>query len=65
MTTEDIQTSIDSYKARLKERKAELVTFVMRDELWNAQIALGECIGFEACVKELEFQLMVMEVENG
>lgn len=57
-------TSIKSYKMRLKRRKQDAIEAILRDDMWNAQIALGECIGFEAAISELEFQIECMEVEN-
>lgn len=63
MNRNDIEAGIGSYKYRLESRKNDVIEFVEKGQMWNAQIALGECIGYEAVIKELEFQLECMEVE--
>lgn len=64
MTEKDIQTSIKSYKRRLEGRKEDAIVAIREGAMWTAQIALGECIGFEAVIEELEFQLECMEADN-
>lgn len=64
MDKKEIQTSIKSYEKRLESRKADVIRFVTDGSWWNAQTAMGECIGFEAVIAELKFQLEVMEVNN-
>ena len=59
-----ICTSIKSYKKRLEGRKEDAIAAIREGALWTAQIALGECIGFEAAINELEFQLEVLEVND-
>ena len=59
-----IITSIKSYKKRLEGRKEDAIAAIRDGAMWSAQIALGECIGFEATIAELEFQLEVMEVND-
>lgn len=60
---DNIETGIGSYKHRLESRKNDVIEFVNKGQMWNAQIAIGECIGFIAAIEELEFQLECMEVE--
>jgi|GEM_PF-2253739 len=68
MTAKDIETSIKSYQKRLEGRKEDAIVAIRDGAMWTAQIALGECIGFEAVISELEFQLEfqleVMEADN-
>ena len=64
MVAQDIRTSIKSYKKRLEGRKEDAIAAIRDGAMWTAQIALGECIGFEAVIEELEFQLEVMGVEH-
>ena len=64
MNRKDIETSIKSYSKRLEERKADVVANIQAGSYWAAQIALGECMGFEAVIRELEFQLECMEVNH-
>lgn len=63
MDKDFIITSIKSYKKRLEGRKEDAIAAIRDGAMWTAQIALGECIGFEATIAELEFQLEAMEVE--
>ena len=58
-----IETSIGSFKTQLKNREADAIAAIKDGSYWTAQIALSECVGFEAVIKELEFQLEVMEAE--
>lgn len=60
---DNLETGIGSYKHRLESRKNDVIEFVSKGQMWNAQIALGECIGFVAAIEELEFQLECMGVE--
>jgi hypothetical protein len=62
MNKDLIITSIGSYKKRLEGRKEDAIAAIRDGAMWSAQIALGECIGFEAAIAELEFQLEAMEV---
>lgn len=64
MNQKDIQTSIKSYRKRLEGRKEDAIAAIRDGSMWTAQIALGECIGFEAVIAELEFQLEAMEVDD-
>jgi hypothetical protein len=64
MMKDSLTLGIDSYKARLERRKKDVIDAVLNGSWWNAEIALGECVAFEAVVKELEFHLEVMEAEN-
>lgn len=64
MDKDFIITSIKSYKKRLDGRKEDVIAAIREGAMWTAQIALGECIGFEATIAELEFQLEVMEVND-
>lgn len=61
MDVDFVKTSIKSYKKRLEGRKEDAIAAIRDGAMWTAQIALGECIGFEATIAELEFQLEVME----
>lgn len=65
MDKDFIITSIKSYKKRLEGRKEDAIAAIREGAMWSAQIALGECIGFEATIAELEFQLEVIEVNDG
>ena len=64
MARNSIERGIDCFKARLENSKKDVIEAVMNGNWWNAEIALGECVSFVAVVKELEYQLEVMEVEN-
>ena len=64
MDKDFIITSIKSYKKRLEGRKEDAIAAIRDGAMWTAQIALGECIGFEATIAELEFQLEVMEFND-
>lgn len=64
MDKDFIITSIGSYKKRLEGRKEDAIAAIRDGAMWTAQIALGECIGFEATIAELEFQLEVMEAND-
>ncbi len=64
MDRDYITTSIKSYKKRIEGRKEDAITAIRDGAMWTAQIALGECIGFEAAINELEFQLEVLEVND-
>lgn len=64
MTKKEIQASIKSYQKRLEGRKEDAIASIREGSMWTAQIALGECIGYEAVINELEFQLECMEVED-
>ena len=64
MTEKDITTSIKSHEFRLEQRKKDAIRAIREGSYWQAQIALGECIGYEAVINEMRFQLEVMEVEN-
>lgn len=64
MSKNFIITSIGSYKTRLKNRKADAIAAIKDDSYWTAQIALSDCIGFEAVIEELEFQLERAEVNH-
>lgn len=59
-----IETGIKSYKRRLEDRKEDAIAAIRDGAMWTAQVALGECIGFESVIAELEFQLEVMEVND-
>lgn len=64
MDRKELETSIKSYKRRLEGRKEDAIVAIREGAMWTAQIALGECIGFEAVIGELEFQLERMEADN-
>lgn len=64
MDVDFVKTSIKSYKKRLEGRKDAAIAAIKDGSYWVAEIALGECIGFEATIAELEFQLEVMEVND-
>lgn len=64
MDKDFIITSIKSYKKRLEGRKEDAIVAIRDGAMWTAQIALGECIGFEATIAELEFQLECMEAND-
>ena len=64
MSNSSIELGIGSFEYRLTERKRELVGFVMNEEWWNAERALGDCIGFSAVIDELKYQAELAEVEN-
>ena len=64
MDVDFVKTSIGSYKTRLKDREDAAIAAIKDGSYWVAEIALGECIGFEATIAELEFQLEVMEVND-
>lgn len=57
MDVDFVKTSIKSYKKRLEGRKEDAIAAIKDGSYWVAEIALGECIGFEATIAELEFQL--------
>lgn len=59
MTRNDIRLGIGSYKARLEGRKADAIKAIEEGHYLAAQSALNDCIGFEAVIRELEFQLEV------
>lgn len=64
MTRDFIETSIKSYKKRLEDRKEEAIAAIRDEDMWTAQVALGECIGLKSVIAELEFQLEVTEVND-
>lgn len=64
MSSYDIEASIKSFQNRLESRKKDVIESIQSGSLWVAQLALGECMGFEAVIEELEFQLECMEVEH-
>lgn len=65
MDNDYVETSIKSFKARLKQRKDDVIAAVRDDSYWVAQTALNDCVAYEAVIAELEFQLEVAEVNNG
>lgn len=64
MNAKDIETSIKSYEKRLEGRKEDAIAAIRDGSLWGAQVAISECMGYEAVISELEYQLECMEVEN-
>lgn len=64
MRKNNIELGIGSFEYRLTERKKELVGFVMSEEWWNAEMALGDCIAYRAVIDELKYQAELAEVEN-
>lgn len=62
MTASEIQTSVKSYQKRLEGRKEDAIVAIRDGSMWSAQIALGECIAYQAVIDELQFQLDDMEV---
>ena len=63
MDRKELETSIKSYKRRLEGRKEDAIAAIREGAMWTAQIMLGECLGYEAVINELEYQLDCMEVE--
>lgn len=64
MAKNDIKLGIGSFKARLERRKADAIKAISEGHYLAAQSAMNDCIGFEAVIEELEFQLEVMEVND-
>ena len=62
MSKDYMQTSIGSYKVRLEGRKEDAIVAIRDGAWWTAQIALSECIRYEAAIEELEHQIEVAEV---
>lgn len=62
MSKDYMQTSIDSYKVRLDGRKEDAIAAIRDGAWWTAQAALGECVGFEEVIHELEHQIEVAGV---
>lgn len=65
MTYEDILTSIGSYTKRRDERKRAAIDAINDNSFMLAVVALNEAAQYNAVVNEYEFQLEVMEVNNG
>lgn len=63
MTTKFIQTSIDSYKARLKYEKERAQSAIENEDLSVAALAIADACQLKGAIAELEFLLEAMETE--
>lgn len=59
-----INTSIKSYQKRLEGRKEDAIVAIRQGAMWSAQVAIGECMGFQSAIAELEYQLELLEVDD-
>lgn len=61
---ENINTAIGSYKYRLDNRRKDAVMAILNGNYLTAESALGDCIAYEAVIKELQYQRQLMEADN-
>lgn len=64
MGIDDLITDIKSFKSRLSNRRNDAVKAIGDDEWLVAQNAINDCIGYEAVIDELMFQIDRIEVEQ-
>lgn len=63
MTREEIQTSINSYNARLGYERQRAYTAIIGDDFVTAAMAVAQAAVYKGAIDELEFQLEAMEAE--
>ena len=64
MMKDSLTLGIDSYKYRLDNRRKDAVMAILNGNYLTAESALGDCIAYEAVIKELQYQRQLMEADN-
>lgn len=63
MTAKEIQTSIDSYKERMRYERQRAHAAIDSNEFTIAAMAVAQANAYKGAIDELEFMLESMEVE--
>lgn len=65
MNEKIIQTSIDSYKARIRYEEQRAIMAITDGQYTIAALAIAQASSYKGAIEELEFLLDCMEVNNG